>query len=148
VVAVHGHAGKRQRFAPSRLDGDRPRGGSEPDEGTEVVLREVAAPGADLADLLPAAGVLHGDPRPDGEGVRALLPHLAADPVMSASLGVLEQRRLLVHGAHHEVRVAVVVEVADRHPAAALLHGSPRPAVADTSRKRSPSFRKTWSLWA
>ena len=119
---------QRQRFPPRRTSTVAgPAWPPEPEERAEVVLREIAASGADLAKLLPASEALHFDPRPDGEGIGARLSHLDPEPVVPALLGVLEERGLVVHGAHDEVGIPVVVEVPHRDRPAGLLHGEPPP---------------------
>ncbi len=89
--------------------------------GREVVLGEIAAAGAHLARLAPAAGV-HRHPGPDAEAVAAGgLLQAKADPVVARRLPVLEQGGGVVDVADHEVEVPVAVEVAHGQAAARLL---------------------------
>ena len=148
-VAVGGDAGEAPALrAEPHLDGDRPRAATEPEQGAEVVLREVAAPGADLADLLrpPASSTVTRAPMAKGLGPFCL----TSTPsqwwplrcVFSSSVGSSSIALTTRSGSPSLSRSPT---------ATARLHfctASPRPAVADTSRKRPPSFRKIWSFCA
>ena len=139
----------------------RARLAAETEERAQVVLRQVAAPGTDLANLRPPPPHSTSTRAPIANGLEPCLPHVDPEPVVPALLRVLEQRGLLVHRAHHDVGVAVVVEVADGEAAARLLHGEAppgrgrhvaeppalvqrRPGHAARRTRRAAGYSSTW----
>ena len=61
---------------------------------------------------LPAAGGFHANLRPDGRTVRRGAGEAGVEPVVGRGVGVLKQRRGLVHVHDEEIDAAVVIEVA------------------------------------
>ena len=94
---------------------------TQPEVRAEIALGEIAAAGTNLPKLLPAARV-DRHLRADREAVPPRRHHPEGHPAVSGALAILEQRGRVVHVAHHEVGIAVVVEIAHGQAAAHPRH--------------------------
>src|SRR6185503_118309 len=125
----------------------RARERAQPEVRAEIALGEIAASRSNLAHLPVAAG-LQRDARADREAVRAGRCKTEGHPVVARPLPVLEQSGDVVHVAHHDVEVAVVVEIAHGETAAHLLHLQARSRLGRHVAKGRPLIEEELVLLA
>jgi len=86
-------------------------GVTETEVQTQIVLRNVAAAAAHLVHLLLAAGK-DRDPRSNAIPIRFLAHRFDQHPILFLT-AILQQAWSLVHIVDHDLKAAVIVEIAD-----------------------------------